>query len=412
VSSAIRRSRRAWVDYQVLQYTRRNFEIFWLDGLRVARVLLPCGHCANDENLIQNIPISEEELALENQRVDSEVATFRELRAQGKGAGPPDTPPQILVSRILELCTFSNPRREAVKGRSTILLDFACDPSATAQTGDEALLKSFSGTVGIDEAENAVQRVEGKFLADVRLNEGKIEIHQGTRVMLTNVRVDTGIWLLSTLRLWGEARYFGFALEGEATVFAGNYRKFRITSRILAPDESPTPVTSTPSTETPPPEGTPLRRRTQVHDDQWLAQETQVRGYWVDPATGLMWAGKDNGKDINWHKATKYCRDLRLAGYSDWRLPTIDELQGISDNSVPASWLAVAGGWRYILYGHAKGGLSLTGSSLWSSSRENDDRGKPSGYALQFDFPHAKRDHDQLGYSGSKRALCTRGSVE
>jgi RHS repeat-associated protein len=48
------------------------------------------------------------------------------------------------------------------------------------------------------------------------------------------------------------------------------------------------------------------------------AQETQVRGYWIDSSTGLTWAGKDNGRDVSWKKAMKYCRDLRLAGYSDW----------------------------------------------------------------------------------------------
>ena len=31
-------------------------------------------------------------------------------------------------------------------------------------------------------------------------------------------------------------------------------------------------------------------------EDRGLAQETQVRGYWVDPSAGLMWAAKDNGK--------------------------------------------------------------------------------------------------------------------
>src|ERR1700722_8967301 len=51
-------------------------------------------------------------------------------------------------------------------------------------------------------------------------------------------------------------------------------------------------------------------------------------GTWTDPATGLMWAAKDNGKDVSWNKAMKYCRDLRLAGFSDWRLAAIDELQG------------------------------------------------------------------------------------
>ena len=42
------------------------------------------------------------------------------------------------------------------------------------------------------------------------------------------------------------------------------------------------------------------------------AQDTQVRGFWVDPSTGLMWAKKDNGKDVNWKNAVKYCRDLQV----------------------------------------------------------------------------------------------------
>lgn len=56
-----------------------------------------------------------------------------------------------------------------------------------------------------------------------------------------------------------------------------------------------------------------------------VAQATQARGYWDDPATRLMWAAKDNGKDIRWDKAAKYCRNLRLAEYSDWRLATLPE---------------------------------------------------------------------------------------
>ena len=48
--------------------------------------------------------------------------------------------------------------------------------------------------------------------------------------------------------------------------------------------------------------------------DRGLAQATQVRGYWVDPSMGLMWAGKDSGKDLSWKAALKYCRNLRLAG--------------------------------------------------------------------------------------------------
>jgi hypothetical protein len=36
-------------------------------------------------------------------------------------------------------------------------------------------------------------------------------------------------------------------------------------------------------------------------------QETQARGLWTDPSTGLMWAGKHNGKHVSSNKARKYC---------------------------------------------------------------------------------------------------------
>lgn len=64
-------------------------------------------------------------------------------------------------------------------------------------------------------------------------------------------------------------------------------------------------------------------------EGQGGAQETQARGFWTDPSTGQMWAGRDNGGDVSWKGAMKYCRNLRLAGYSDWRLPNMAELQPI-----------------------------------------------------------------------------------
>src|SRR5689334_12867326 len=77
-----------------------------------------------------------------------------------------------------------------------------------------------------------------------------------------------------------------------------------------------------------------------ITDAHGPVQETQVRGYWIDPSTRLMWAGKDNGRDVSWKKAMKYCSDLRLAGYSDWRLANIGELGAIYDKDANSPGLA------------------------------------------------------------------------
>ncbi len=50
-----------------------------------------------------------------------------------------------------------------------------------------------------------------------------------------------------------------------------------------------------------------------------------------DYATGLMWQKADDGKARDWHNAMKYCEKLELAGYDDWHLPNIKELQSIVD---------------------------------------------------------------------------------
>ena len=142
--------------------------------------------------------------------------------------------------------------------------------------------------------------------------------------------------------------------------------------------------------------------------DQGTGSETQMRAYWIDPSTGLMWVRMDNGHDITWGKAMRYCQNLSLAGYSDWRLPSADELERIYDGSgftAPHPKDVIP-----ILAGRPNGGLLLTGAREWSSSRVLDDRGHNTGYAWEYDFPHGRRWKDPLGYTGNLRALCVRGS--
>ncbi|MGQ1785132.1 Lcl C-terminal domain-containing protein [Saccharicrinis sp. GN24d3] len=53
----------------------------------------------------------------------------------------------------------------------------------------------------------------------------------------------------------------------------------------------------------------------------------------TDKATGLMWSKNDSGKGLNWESALSYAENSELAGYSDWRLPNVKELQSIVDYS-------------------------------------------------------------------------------
>jgi hypothetical protein len=53
----------------------------------------------------------------------------------------------------------------------------------------------------------------------------------------------------------------------------------------------------------------------------------------LDTRKNLMWAAKDNGSDINWQGAKSYCENYRGGGFTDWRMPTQDELAGLYDKN-------------------------------------------------------------------------------
>jgi len=62
-----------------------------------------------------------------------------------------------------------------------------------------------------------------------------------------------------------------------------------------------------------------------------MATGQEGGGVWKDDATGLTWAVKDNGMPITPAEGRSYCDALKTGGI-DWRLPTIDEVEGIYDS--------------------------------------------------------------------------------
>ena len=74
-----------------------------------------------------------------------------------------------------------------------------------------------------------------------------------------------------------------------------------------------------------------LARKEIGNDGRFIAYDD---GTVLDTRAGLMWAAKDNGKNITWANAKSYCENYRGGGYTDWRMPTGDELAGLYDGAV------------------------------------------------------------------------------
>jgi hypothetical protein len=95
----------------------------------------------------------------------------------------------------------------------------------------------------------------------------------------------------------------------------------QVAVRKLLGEEMVSPPPSPPSTST---------ARQTGRDGRFIAYDD---GTVLDTKTNLMWAAKDNGSDINWANAKSYCRNYRGGGYTDWRMPTQDELAGLYDSA-------------------------------------------------------------------------------
>jgi uncharacterized caspase-like protein len=130
--------------------------------------------------------------------------------------------------------------------------------------------------------------------------------------------------------------------------------------------------------------------REAARDGRYIAYRD---GTVLDTSTNLMWAAKDNGRDIKWAGAKSYCENYRGGGYKDWRMPTQDELASLYDKA--------------ITYRSACGDVNLTKlirltcSAPWASETRGPD-------AALFYFLYGSRSWVRQSYDRSARALPVR----
>jgi hypothetical protein len=106
----------------------------------------------------------------------------------------------------------------------------------------------------------------------------------------------------------------------------------------------------------------------------------------------LMWTRTDNGREIGWNGANQYCKELTLYALSDWRLPTLSQLEKLYD-----------GKRRNI-----RKPFRLTSPGVWSSDTQEK---LGSSWAFLFAFDEGKH-YVNPQSDFSFKALCVRGSEE
>ena len=244
-------------------------ESLTIDGIRVDRLVARDGK-----------PLSPKDAQKESDRIDKEVAKAKQRREKRAAEGKPTDArgdDLLTVSRILELGTFSNPRRVLLNGRPTLVLDYTGNPNAPTRNETEKVFRDLVGTAWIDEQDRILVRGEGHFLHDFKIGAGLVlNIHQGFRFSFTATHITANIWLPATIDAQGSARLFLLdSINGRLHLTASDYKKFHTTTtildtnRLIGPDgqpiPNPTPPTPPSIPSQPPTQPQPTQPQPQPH---------------------------------------------------------------------------------------------------------------------------------------------------
>jgi len=77
-----------------------------------------------------------------------------------------------------------------------------------------------------------------------------------------------------------------------------------------------------------------------ANKERFILKTIDTREVVIDNATGLMWAangnheGCNNGGSGNWNNLIDYANGLTFCGFSDWRMPNVNELFSIMNKSI------------------------------------------------------------------------------
>jgi len=207
-----------------------DYELFFINGVSLARMIARNGQ-----------PLSADEAAKENARVDKAIAAAKERKAKAARRGETtDSNGYTLIpaSRLLQLSTFTHVRRETLRGRTCIAFDFTGRRDAKTSSIAEAVLKSVNGTAWIDEQDHQIARITATFPETFRIGWGLVaDVSKGSTLTANFAPVRDGVWLPLSIEDSGHARILLFddVADGSRSIIYSNYRRFGSSVNIVMP---------------------------------------------------------------------------------------------------------------------------------------------------------------------------------
>jgi hypothetical protein len=187
-------------------------EVFFVNGHRVEKLVRKDGK-----------DLTPEQARKEQDRVNKEV-----LKLSQPGYRDPHND-DITVARLLQIVTFSRPRRVNLNGRDAIAFDFTGDEHAKTHGRGEDALKKVSGTIWIDETDREVSRMSATLDENYHVGFGLLaSVAKGSNLVFDQALIRNEAWLPTAIAVHLQARAFLVAgFRAEIDVRFDQYRKFQ-----------------------------------------------------------------------------------------------------------------------------------------------------------------------------------------
>jgi hypothetical protein len=187
-------------------------EVFFVNGHQIEKLVRKDGK-----------DLTPDQARKEQEQVNKEVVKFSE-----PGRSNPDKD-EITVARLLQIVTFSRPRRVRLNDRSTIAYDFSGDEHAKTKGRNEDALKKVSGTVWVDEDAREVSRMSAVLDDNFHIGYGLLaSVAKGSNVVFDQALIRNEAWLPTAVTLHLQARALLVAtFRADIDIRFDQYRKFQ-----------------------------------------------------------------------------------------------------------------------------------------------------------------------------------------
>ncbi len=137
-------------------------------------------------------PLSTKDRAKEDRRVENVI---RDLDS-GRRVAPPDNQRRVNLSELLRVSRFTGARREGLRQREMIVIDFEPNPNFNPAHFYNRFINNLAGSIWVDESELQIARAEFQLVEAFKVGGGALAMMKpGSRFVAEQDHNNDGIWM-------------------------------------------------------------------------------------------------------------------------------------------------------------------------------------------------------------------------